>query len=41
MRITSDETPSAVLEPVTARRTVEDDGVWRGGETPVVVGRRS
>lgn len=27
-----------MLEPVNARRTVEDDGVWRGGETPVVVG---
>jgi hypothetical protein len=38
MRVTSDETPSAVLEPVTARRVVEDDGVWRGGETPAVVG---
>ncbi len=38
MRVTSDETASALLEPVTARRLVEDDGVWRGGETPAVVG---
>lgn len=37
-RVTSDETPSAVLEPVSARRAVEDDGVWRGGETPTVIG---
>jgi len=37
-RVTSDETPSAVLEPVPARRMVEDDGAWRVGETPVVVG---
>ena len=32
------KTPSAVLEPVASRRVVEDDGVWRGGETPAVVG---
>lgn len=38
MRTAADETPSAVLEPMTARRAVEDDGVWRGGDTPVVVG---
>ena len=37
-RVTSDETPSAVLEPVSARRAVEDDSVWRGGETPTVIG---
>jgi hypothetical protein len=37
-RTTADETPSAVLEPLLARRVVEDDGVWRGGETPAVVG---
>lgn len=39
MRLTADETPSAVLEPVLARRAVEDDGAWRGGETPAVVGK--
>ena len=38
IRTTADETPSAVLEPVASRRVVEDDGVWRGGETPAVVG---
>lgn len=36
-RVTSDETPSAVIEPMLARRVVEDGGVWRGGETPAVV----
>ena len=38
MRTTADETPSAVLEPLLARRAIEDDGGWRGGETPAVVG---
>ncbi|MEN5362621.1 baseplate multidomain protein megatron [Brevundimonas intermedia] len=38
MRTTADETPSAVMEPVASRQVVEDDGVWRGGETPAVVG---
>lgn len=38
IRTTTDETPSAVVEPVALRRVVEDDGVWRGGETPAVVG---
>ena len=38
MRLMADETPSAVLEPVTSRGTYEDAGAWRGGETPVVVG---
>jgi len=38
MRMTADETPSAVLEPLLARRVVKDDGAWRGGETPAVVG---
>ncbi|WP_292044441.1 MULTISPECIES: glycoside hydrolase/phage tail family protein [unclassified Brevundimonas] len=38
MRTTADETPSAELEPVTERARQEDDGGWRGGEAPTVVG---
>nr|WP_316628985.1 glycoside hydrolase/phage tail family protein [uncultured Brevundimonas sp.] len=38
VRTTADETPSAVLEPTTARGDHEDDGGWRGGEAPAVVG---
>lgn len=37
-RATADETPSAVLEPVGVRRTYEDQGGGRGGETPAMVG---
>ncbi|MFN3837962.1 MAG: glycoside hydrolase TIM-barrel-like domain-containing protein [Brevundimonas sp.] len=38
MRLTADETPSAVLEPVISRGRHEDAGAWRGGEAPAVVG---
>ena len=38
MRTAADETPSAELEPVTERARQEDDGGWRGGEAPTVVG---
>lgn len=37
-RLTTDETPSAVLEPVGVRRRGEDRGGGRGGEAPPVVG---
>ncbi|GLK47285.1 phage host specificity protein [Brevundimonas intermedia] len=37
-RTTADETPSAVLEPVGARRIYEDQAGGRGGEAPAVVG---
>lgn len=38
MRLTADETPSAVLEPATTRARIEDGGGWRGDEATAVVG---
>jgi hypothetical protein len=38
MGVTADETPSAVLEPIPPQSLVEEDGGWRLGETPEVVG---
>jgi hypothetical protein len=37
-RVTADETPSVVLEPVGVRRAYEDQVGGLGGETPAVVG---